>query len=318
MELQIKKRNENLDVIKGICAYLVIIIHCGFPFWPAYIDAFCRVAVPLMFMISGYFCKGEWKEIKRKVTNLLRIFIAGEGLYFIYNLLVQGDQWRVWLQYEISPATFSGLLIYNDTSIFMAGWFLVSLMYTYLLFGVFAQFGMKKQSYILIPLLIVWQWGWQRAAMLLRMDLNFYDVKVFRAIPFFLLGNFFQYQKGVIKEKLSKNAGYVLMAVGTFLVFFERLLIEQLVFKPALFLYLGNVVLAIGCFVWAITEKEIKLLKPVAYVGKNLSLYIYVIHMWIFGMLGKTDEMTYIFQVCIISTLVSWVLYRVGLMIRNK
>lgn len=318
MSTQLIKRNMNLDVLKGICAYLVIVIHCGFPFWSAYIDAFCRVAVPLLFMISGYFCRGEWSEIKRKVVNLMKIFVAGEGLYFLYNFHIQGNGWRAWLLEQVDMDTIRKILIYNDTGIFMAGWFLLSLMYSYLIFGLFVKIRMKKQSYALIPLLILWLWGWQRVAMICRIDLKYLDVKVLRAVPFFLLGNFLRDKEDEIRHKCNGKWVYVLMIIGTFLVFFERLLIEQLVFKPALFLYLGNVILAVASFAWALYMSECKWLNGIAYIGKNLSLYIYVIHMWIFAMIGKTENVTYIFQVCILSTIVAWVLYRIRILFKNK
>lgn len=48
------QRNYSIDILKALCAFLVIILHVA---W-AYTDTFlplARAAVPVFFMISGYF-----------------------------------------------------------------------------------------------------------------------------------------------------------------------------------------------------------------------------------------------------------------------
>lgn len=308
MENQIRKRNENIDVIKGLCAYLVIVLHCGSPFWSAYIDAVSRVAVPLLFMISGYFCKGKWGEIKRKIYHLLKIFLAGESVFLLYYLWKEGAEWWSWLGDNVYVEHIFRVIIYNDTKIFMAGWFLLSLVYAYVIFALLAKWD-RKYVYVWIPILILWQWGWQRAAMLFRIDLNFLDIKVLRAIPFFLLGSWFRERELDVKKIASQKKIFGCIVAGVVLCFFERFLIEQLVFKPALSIYLGNVVLLIGCFAWAVSMPEIKWLKGFAYVGRNLSLYIYVLHMVFLGLMTEQLGAWSVIGVIVISTVVSYLLY---------
>ena len=95
--------------------------HCGFPFWGSYVDAEARVAVPLLFMISGYYCKGEWSEMKRKVIHLLKIFAVSEVVYFIYHILTRGDEWAEWLRAAITMNAVWELLLRNSTRVFMVG-----------------------------------------------------------------------------------------------------------------------------------------------------------------------------------------------------
>ena len=90
----------------------------------------------------------------------------------------------------------------------------------------------------------------------------------------------------------------------------ERFLIEQLVFKPALSIYLGNVVCLLGSFAWAISMPEIKLLKGFAYIGKNLSLYIYVLHMVFWGFMKERLGTWSVVGVMIGSTVISYLLYK--------
>lgn len=52
------KRYGNVDILKAICAYLVIISHFEFPFKFLYAEAAARIAVPMFFVISGFFARG--------------------------------------------------------------------------------------------------------------------------------------------------------------------------------------------------------------------------------------------------------------------
>lgn len=52
------QRNYSIDILKALCAFLVIILHVA---W-AYTDTFlplARAAVPVFFMISGYHSLGH-------------------------------------------------------------------------------------------------------------------------------------------------------------------------------------------------------------------------------------------------------------------
>lgn len=50
------QRNFSIDILKSIAALLVICIHTGYPsVFKDYIIAFCRIAVPLFLLISGYY-----------------------------------------------------------------------------------------------------------------------------------------------------------------------------------------------------------------------------------------------------------------------
>lgn len=49
-------RAEQIDVLKAISAFLIVCIHAPFPGEiSAYFIVFARMAVPVFFMITGYF-----------------------------------------------------------------------------------------------------------------------------------------------------------------------------------------------------------------------------------------------------------------------
>ncbi|HIY19716.1 MAG TPA: acyltransferase family protein [Candidatus Blautia avistercoris] len=50
-------RNSSIDSLKAVAAYFVIFIHFSFPEWfGEAADAAARTAVPVFFLVSGYFC----------------------------------------------------------------------------------------------------------------------------------------------------------------------------------------------------------------------------------------------------------------------
>ena len=60
-------RNRTLDMVKAICAYAVVLLHVHFPGNAGIIaNVLARFAVPVFFMVSGYFCfRGDDTEFIR-------------------------------------------------------------------------------------------------------------------------------------------------------------------------------------------------------------------------------------------------------------
>lgn len=51
-----EKRNNSIDNLKAICTFLIICIHVPFPGEiGAYFITLTRIAVPIFFMITGFF-----------------------------------------------------------------------------------------------------------------------------------------------------------------------------------------------------------------------------------------------------------------------
>lgn len=57
------KRAYNIDILKAICAFLIVCIHVHFPGTiGAYFMTLTIIAVPIFFMITGYFYSGKIKK----------------------------------------------------------------------------------------------------------------------------------------------------------------------------------------------------------------------------------------------------------------
>lgn len=83
-------RADNIDILKAICAFLIVCIHVPFPGKEGpYFTALTRIAVPIFFMITGYFYSdvvAQHKE-KRQIMKIFYLVIEANMFYFIWNIL---------------------------------------------------------------------------------------------------------------------------------------------------------------------------------------------------------------------------------------
>ncbi len=73
------QRNYSVDILRFLCAYLVITLHIHTPY-SAYTEPIARCAVPLFFMMSGFFGKA-------KIYRLLKIIVLSTLVYLFVNIL---------------------------------------------------------------------------------------------------------------------------------------------------------------------------------------------------------------------------------------
>lgn len=88
-----KSRLKGIDVLRIICAFLVVCIHCNGYLYKDYIMPLARTAVPVFFIISGYFLYNDIMDVvKKRVLSSIKkisvIFILSTILYSIYALII--------------------------------------------------------------------------------------------------------------------------------------------------------------------------------------------------------------------------------------
>ena len=87
MVIQGSKRIYKLDLLKGAACVGVVFTHVTFPgLWGKAVMRAAGFAVPVFFMIAGYFAYGKGRDvIWRRLIKILGILAAGYGLYFSYR-----------------------------------------------------------------------------------------------------------------------------------------------------------------------------------------------------------------------------------------
>jgi len=94
------ERNYSIDILKFICAILVVFLHTDCVYHD-YILPLTRCAVPCFFMISGYllFNDGdiEISRLKRSTRNILHIIVWSTLLFACYKEAVAIHQGSVYI-----------------------------------------------------------------------------------------------------------------------------------------------------------------------------------------------------------------------------
>ena len=72
----LQNRQNNIDILKAICAFYIVCIHVPFPgIVGEYLTQLTRIAVPIFFMITGYFYadivnkRGVIRQIKKIIKK---------------------------------------------------------------------------------------------------------------------------------------------------------------------------------------------------------------------------------------------------------
>lgn len=195
-------RNRTLDMVKAICAYAVVLLHVHFPGNAGIIaNVLARFAVPMFFMVSGYFCfRGDDTEFIRtgkKIRHVLKLMIVAFPVCCLWELIqnhIDGASQKEWLEALVSGEHIRQFLLYNNSSqVKWHLWFLPALLYCYLLFALAARFRICKQAYVLIPVLLLIHFGMEEFSTFLFPEKHFRVMQfrnyLFTGFPFFMLGH---------------------------------------------------------------------------------------------------------------------------------
>lgn len=287
-----KIRWDSIDYLKGLACLAVVFLHVHFPRpmeWP--VVAACRFAVPLFLVVSGFFFTSggtcSFASTGRKLRHSLMLGIrATVALAFL--VLVQG-----WLDPRFSATGFfrSHATAKDVACFFITNappsplvhlWFLWALVYCYLFALIW--FGDGNRLWTAGPLGLVLLVGmvlFQEFAHCLPfnpaipfrgMPVRLCFLFVFRALPFFLLGIWIRRNEAVIRKLELSAWTYAAVAFAGAVA----AAVEYRLFGNSQF-YLGNYLTAIALFAWAIRHPEGGW-KPMVFIGRRLSLLVYVLH----------------------------------------
>lgn len=247
MTALIKQRNRAFDVIKCISAFLIVCIH----FAPkenlvdAYINAICRVAVPMFFLITGYYYNSlrTSNKLKAFISKIVVLTISASVFYFIVFLIkhcIIGDT-VVQLSIALSPKNLGIWLLLNSYPLAGHLWYLYALIYT-LLINVLAD--KLKLSNILLKL--------APALLLAHVILNFYVSSIFvrnwlfLGVPFLAIGRYLYCNTYRIRSMKHVSAMQCFLFLSFVLLFFEMLYFLEVNPYRDLYLFVIPIVIIIA------------------------------------------------------------------------
>ncbi len=286
-----RARNEGLDLLKGICAFLVVTIHC--PMIPGIageiVTAVNRIAVPVFFMITGWFYETTVLRGREKgqIIKVLRLVIWSSLFYFVFNGLIAAVNGQLpdYFRSYLSIKTF--VLFFALTASPFHGhlWYLSALLYVLILVGWFDRRFGRRKLYWLIPLLLLCDliigkyslllWGREFPQSLVR---NW----VFVGMPYFLLGDCMAFNQDriiafVSEKKILTSVFFIVFVLTTLL---EEYLLVSAGLNAERNHYISSTFLSITAFALAVQYKgrAMGIGAWLAGVGLKYSTMIYILH----------------------------------------
>lgn len=262
-------RNKLLDAVKAISAYFVVLLHIRFPGRTGeVINVLARFAVPLFFMVSGYFCcRSDGKILEKLPGKMKRIFlltVISYVFYIVWQCLqrsIEGEDIVSWAADIVEWEHIKEFILYNNsTPVKWHLWFLPALLYCYFLFMLVAQFRLFKIAYIFIPVLLLGHFWMEEAAVFTG---EVYKTMEFRnylytGFPFFMLGYWIHGKEISLSGRCGEiSAGKTRTSILCLGIVTGSVLSIAEYFKYGLMeLFVGTVILSVSVFLLAITPKR--------------------------------------------------------------
>ena len=326
---QVSHRNIFLDLFRYVLVFFVISIHYNSS--SNFMSIF-RVAVPMFFMISGFYNYTDCKDKRLSkcynfMKSSLKYLLIGTSIYFVYDIykcIFNGK----------SVVSFFSRLFYKDfcSDFFLFNisntsgyhlWFLIALFVCSLIHYIFVKFDKCKLYYVITPILLVIVFcmnGYLHLIFDYSQPLEHYRNVVFMGLPLFFIG----FLLGKLKDKRFSKRTNALFALLSFyfLIFslFEKNITTMEFYSSSVFAS-AFLLLFINSLP-AIDNKATKFFYK--WIGKNSVFYIYILHIMVYEIFVEGIIASASIK-CVITLAISFFIYEVihliGMLInhtRNK
>lgn len=312
------KTHEGINLLKGISCIIVIFLHCTFPgiLGEGIIYAL-RFPVPIFFMVSGYFSyyrEEQW--ILSKMKSTFKMIFWTEIFYGIWGILSNFPQtYERFISAVQSPikTLFCGT-IFNGTL-----WYLYSIFWTWFLLYILRKITSGDKYYLLIPLLLIIQiFGRLYFQNVYNINENIFLFRnaIIFGLPYTLIGSSIaEYEKKIFSE-YKELIKFLFISGGICMIS------EYIISRQYMDSHVSTVLISIGLFLTALAHPKVnrKISKQFVYIGEKLSMWIYLIHLFVIEIITIAVEHTKLADyylaamlkpilVCIVACFISWLLY---------
>ena len=328
MEKVSRGRNVYLDLFKIFLSFLVIAIHVAserYAHFPLY-----RLAVPMFFMISGYFnYSSDGEVLKEKSVGFIKrtliFLLIGFSIYIVFDFiacLVKGQG----VGYYFTTLFYQDFLfefLFLNRPITYTGaqlWFLIALFVVSLVHYLLVRFNKLHYYKVIVPVCYAIYFFFAGYMYLIQhtdMPIRYTRNAWFLGLPNFGLGYLLA---GVNFHKKSWYK-YLYLALGV-IFFFLQIPEYQLVKSEniSLEMYISGVLSAVFFLQFFLGIKNADCPVYYKWIGKNASFYIYIFHLAVMVVLAKfftfPNDMVKSVFVLITSFLVYEVMHLVIMLIK--
>ena len=150
----LSQRNQFMELMKFIASFFVVFIHAPFPgSFGSFLYSMGQFAVPMFFMITGYFNFGATDaQVRRRAKHIFRLFLTGALIRVILSCaaveLRGGSTVAYLISYIPEPDEIIRLLVLHRPPYTGHLWFLVGMLACYGIFGAVVRFqGETSRNY---------------------------------------------------------------------------------------------------------------------------------------------------------------------------
>lgn len=275
----IKKEYPSIYFLKGISSVLVVLIHAQFFFHDLYVPVY-RLAVPLFFMISGFFLIDETGNLKvsninKAIKKMLKINIITSVVYILFSyfrlfILNENIDFKI-----LYPDDFL-LKIFLGHPYCGVLWYVTAYIEILLVLKLFHYFHKDNLLYYLIPIFCIIALLVGKYSFLIDFESNHFIHRNFfvMGLPFVLMG------MSVKKYNLSKYTSHLtftlLLLLG--LSYLEYFFLKKFDLYREGDLVLTSLFLAPVAFIWFLNCTAISKENILSVIGKKYSLNLYLYH----------------------------------------
>lgn len=292
---------------------MIICIHVPFPgMIGTMMTPLSRIAVPLFFMITGYYYSftKERKHEKKQLNKIIRLFAGANLLYFVWDLLkafLVGNSVTTELNKMLSVKSLLKFILFSDSPFGEHLWYLGAILYVLLIIMFFEKKWSRENLYPVVPLLLLADLVFGKYSLLLfDRTVPYILVRNFLCVglPYFLIGDWI-YTRNI---KIKPDTAKLLIVVFICTTLAERFMLEAFSVNAERDHYLSTTFLAVFVFLLAVQHEEKYTSNGISLlcnIGAKLSTNIYILHPIVITVTAKIV----VYGSCYVSPLGVWYSY---------
>jgi surface polysaccharide O-acyltransferase-like enzyme len=278
----------SLQVLKALAAFAVVLIHTNLIWKGAFVPVYCN-AVPLFFMITGYFLLNRdgiltEERLKRSIIKLLKLTFIAQCLFVVFYLIVDPSVIEAFRVHTIKRVV---LFLAVGHNVAPHLWYLTAIIEALVTFYVALRFKLLR----FMPILVVLGIGlnliagcysklWLCQQLPRILSRNFLTI----GIPCVYLGMLvrrFEHRLFISQKSLLLTLVVLcLIAYLEFILVFHRVKWGDV--------YFLTIPTTIVTFIWVLRSNLFNKLAWLASIGRKDSLNIYILHWLVMDILRLT------------------------------
>lgn len=282
-------RADNIDILKACCAFLVICIHA--PFLGAfgeYFTVLARSAVPIFFMITGYFYSDtvQKNRERKQIKKIFVLTVEANLIFLLWDLfmwIICEKNVAVFFQNTFTIKNLVKFFFLNESPLSGHLWYLGAILYVLVIVLVADKFKGRKLLYYITPVLLLGDLLLGKYSIIVfHKEFPYIIVRnfLFVGVPYFCIGCLIRElnEKGNLSRHEKILVPLILLFFMTSL--FEHFILVKLNMNATRDHYISTTFLAISIFIYTLLNRgQTKLLlNPMAMIGKRYSTGLYIIH----------------------------------------